>query len=131
MGPRIDHRSLDCLPRIGACVRDSRLRDAETPSPKAPPVAIAKVGQVKGSALNQRRRPLTDDGGTGPIAITESMRKLVEGYFTLKALGPARANGVGEARKSMVRNGAVRITRTKARVREVQKEPSQKQYAYL
>jgi len=32
----------------------------------------------------------------GSIAITESMRKLVEGYFTLKSLGPARVDGVGE-----------------------------------
>ena len=33
----------------------------------------------------------------GSIAIAESMRKLVEGYFTLNLLGPARINGVGEA----------------------------------
>lgn len=30
----------------------------------------------------------------GSIAITESMRKLVEGYFVLKSLGPARIKGV-------------------------------------
>jgi class 3 adenylate cyclase/predicted ATPase len=32
----------------------------------------------------------------GSVAITESMRKLVEGYFTLKSLGPARINGGSE-----------------------------------
>ncbi len=32
----------------------------------------------------------------GSIAITESVRKLVEGFFTLKSLGPARINGVSE-----------------------------------
>jgi class 3 adenylate cyclase/tetratricopeptide (TPR) repeat protein len=32
----------------------------------------------------------------GSVAITESMRKLVDGYFTLKSLGPARINGVSE-----------------------------------
>src|SRR5215469_12115890 len=33
----------------------------------------------------------------GSIAITESMRKLIEGSFTLKSLGSARINGVSEA----------------------------------
>jgi class 3 adenylate cyclase len=32
----------------------------------------------------------------GSIAISEAVRKLVEGYFTLKALGPARIKGVSE-----------------------------------
>jgi serine/threonine protein kinase/tetratricopeptide (TPR) repeat protein len=32
----------------------------------------------------------------GSIAITESVRKLVEGFFTLKSLGPVRINGVSE-----------------------------------
>ncbi len=32
----------------------------------------------------------------GSVAITESMRKLVDGYFTLKSRGPARINGVSE-----------------------------------
>jgi class 3 adenylate cyclase len=32
----------------------------------------------------------------GSIAISGTVRKLVEGYFTLKALGPARIKGVGE-----------------------------------
>ena len=32
----------------------------------------------------------------GSVAITESMRKLVDGYFTLKSLGPARINGVND-----------------------------------
>jgi class 3 adenylate cyclase/DNA-binding winged helix-turn-helix (wHTH) protein/tetratricopeptide (TPR) repeat protein len=32
----------------------------------------------------------------GSITITESVRKLVEGYFALKSLGPARINAVGE-----------------------------------
>jgi class 3 adenylate cyclase/tetratricopeptide (TPR) repeat protein len=32
----------------------------------------------------------------GSIAITESVRKLVEGFFTLKLLGPARIRGVSE-----------------------------------
>jgi class 3 adenylate cyclase len=42
----------------------------------------------------------------GSIAIAESMRKLVEGYFTLKSLGPARINGVGEAREIYEVTGA-------------------------
>jgi len=33
----------------------------------------------------------------GSIAISGAVRKLVEGYFTLKALGPARIKGVSEA----------------------------------
>jgi class 3 adenylate cyclase/tetratricopeptide (TPR) repeat protein len=33
----------------------------------------------------------------GSIAITEQVRKLVEGYFVLKPLGPARIKGVSEA----------------------------------
>jgi class 3 adenylate cyclase/tetratricopeptide (TPR) repeat protein len=33
---------------------------------------------------------------TGSIAISEQVRKLVEGYFQLKPLGPARVKGVGE-----------------------------------
>jgi class 3 adenylate cyclase/tetratricopeptide (TPR) repeat protein len=32
----------------------------------------------------------------GSIAISEGLRKLIEGYFTLKPLGPARIKGVGE-----------------------------------
>jgi len=32
----------------------------------------------------------------GSIAISEAVRKFVEGYFALKALGPARIKGVGE-----------------------------------
>ena len=32
----------------------------------------------------------------GSIAISEPVRKLVEGYFALKALGPARIKGVSE-----------------------------------
>jgi class 3 adenylate cyclase len=32
----------------------------------------------------------------GAIAISEGLRKLIEGYFTLKALGPARIKGVSE-----------------------------------
>ncbi len=32
----------------------------------------------------------------GSIAITEALRKLVEGYFLLKSLGPARIKGVSE-----------------------------------
>jgi class 3 adenylate cyclase/tetratricopeptide (TPR) repeat protein len=32
----------------------------------------------------------------GAIAISEAVRKLVEGYFTLKSLGPARIKGVSE-----------------------------------
>jgi hypothetical protein len=32
----------------------------------------------------------------GSIAISEGLRKLVEGYFTLKALGPARIKGTSE-----------------------------------
>jgi len=32
----------------------------------------------------------------GSIAISEAVRKLVEGYFTLKALGPAHIKGVSE-----------------------------------
>ena len=32
----------------------------------------------------------------GSIAITESVRKLVEGFFTLKSLGPARIHGASE-----------------------------------
>jgi class 3 adenylate cyclase len=33
----------------------------------------------------------------GSIAISEGLRKLVEGYFTLKALGPARIKGVSRS----------------------------------
>ena len=33
---------------------------------------------------------------TGSIAISEQTRKLVEGYFTVKALGPTRVKGVTE-----------------------------------
>ena len=33
---------------------------------------------------------------TGSIAVSEQTRKLVEGYFTLKALGPTRVKGVSE-----------------------------------
>src|SRR5262249_36893052 len=32
----------------------------------------------------------------GSIVISESVRKLVEGYFALKPLGPARIKGIGE-----------------------------------
>src|SRR5262249_47619441 len=32
----------------------------------------------------------------GSIAISEALRQLVEGYFTLKAMGPARIKGVSE-----------------------------------
>src|SRR5215469_8166868 len=32
----------------------------------------------------------------GSIAISEGLRKLVDGYFTLKSLGPARIKGVAE-----------------------------------
>jgi len=32
----------------------------------------------------------------GSIAISESVRKLVEGYFALKPLGPARIKGISE-----------------------------------
>ncbi len=33
---------------------------------------------------------------TGSIAVTENVRRLVEGYFELKALGPARVKGLSE-----------------------------------
>jgi class 3 adenylate cyclase len=33
---------------------------------------------------------------TGSIAVSENTRKLVEGYFTLKSLGPTRVKGVSE-----------------------------------
>ena len=32
----------------------------------------------------------------GSIAITEAARKLVEGYFALKPLGPSRVKGIAE-----------------------------------
>src|SRR5215469_12261200 len=35
-------------------------------------------------------------GAPGSITISETVRKLVEGYFVLKALGPARIKGVSE-----------------------------------
>jgi class 3 adenylate cyclase/tetratricopeptide (TPR) repeat protein len=74
--------------RVGAnvgevVVREIRIGEKHT--------EYAAVGHSTGVAAR-----LQAMAAPGSIAISESMRKLVEGYFALKPLGPARIKGVSE-----------------------------------
>ncbi|MBV8361720.1 MAG: adenylate/guanylate cyclase domain-containing protein, partial [Deltaproteobacteria bacterium] len=74
--------------RIGANVGEVVVRAIQTGDSQ---VEYTPIGHS--TSLAARLQTLANPGS---IAISESLRKLVEGYFTLKSLGPARIKGVSE-----------------------------------
>jgi class 3 adenylate cyclase len=75
--------------RVGVNTGEVVLRAIQTAQGHAEYTAI-------GHATNLAARMQTV-AATGTIATTEDTRKLCEGYFTFRALGPARVKGVSEA----------------------------------
>jgi class 3 adenylate cyclase len=62
------------------------------------------VGQVEYTAIghtNNLASRIQAVAPTGSIAISENTRKLVEGYFALKPLGPTRVKGVSERARNV------------------------------
>jgi class 3 adenylate cyclase/predicted ATPase len=74
--------------RIGANVGEVVVRSIQTGERQA---EYTPIGHS--ISLASRLQTLANPGS---IAISEGLRKLVEGYFTLKALGPARIKGSSE-----------------------------------
>jgi class 3 adenylate cyclase len=74
--------------RVGANIGEVVVRSIET---GAGQVEYTPIGHS--ISLASRLQALANPGS---IAISESLRKLVEGYFTLKPLGPARIRGSSE-----------------------------------
>src|SRR6516164_2944565 len=74
--------------RIGANAGEVVVRSIKTGEARAEYVPIGHA-----TSLAARMQALA---APGSIAISDAVRKLVEGYFALKALGPARIKGVSE-----------------------------------
>jgi class 3 adenylate cyclase/tetratricopeptide (TPR) repeat protein len=74
--------------RVGANVGEVVVRSIQTGVSQA---EYTPIGHS--TSLASRLQSLANPGS---IAISEGLRKLVEGYFTLKALGPARIKGSSE-----------------------------------
>ena len=74
--------------RVGANVGDVVVRSIQTGESQ---VEYTPIGHS--ISLASRLQALANPGS---IAISDGLRKLVEGYFTLKALGPARVKGSSE-----------------------------------
>src|SRR5215472_4044416 len=74
--------------RVGANVGEMVVREIRTGEKHA---EYAPIGHSTGVAAR-----LQALAAPGAIAISESLRKLVEGYFALKPLGPARIKGISE-----------------------------------
>ncbi|MBV8450854.1 MAG: AAA family ATPase, partial [Deltaproteobacteria bacterium] len=74
--------------RVGANVGNVVVRSIQTGESQ---VEYTPIGHS--ISLASRLQTLANPGS---IAISDSLRKLVEGYFTLKALGPARIKGSSE-----------------------------------
>jgi class 3 adenylate cyclase/predicted ATPase len=75
--------------RVGANVGDVVVRSIRTGEDR---VEYTPIGHS--ISLASRLQTLANPGS---IAISDGLRKLVEGYFTLKGLGPARIRGSSEA----------------------------------
>jgi adenylate cyclase len=75
-------KGLNLQVRVGANAGEVVVRSIET----GQHVEYTPIGHS--TSLASRLQTLA---GPGSIAISEGLRKLVEGYFTLKALGPARS----------------------------------------
>ena len=75
--------------RVGANVGEVVVRSIQTGDRQA---EYTPIGHS--ISLASRLQTLANPGS---IATTDGLRKLVEGYFTLKALGPARIKGSSEA----------------------------------
>jgi predicted ATPase/class 3 adenylate cyclase len=81
-------KGLTLLARVGVNTGEVIVRTLQTDATHAEYVPIGHA-----TSLAARLQALA---APGSIAISEAVRKLVEGYFTLKALGPARIKGVSE-----------------------------------
>ncbi len=82
-------KGLNLQARVGANVGEVVVRSIETGTGHA---EYTPIGHS--TSLASRLQTLANPGS---IAISENLRKLVDGYFTLKALGPARIRGLSEA----------------------------------
>jgi class 3 adenylate cyclase/predicted ATPase len=81
-------KGLNLQVRVGANVGDVVVRSIQTGGKK---VEYTPIGHS--ISLASRLQTLASPGS---IAISDVLRKLVDGYFTLKALGPARIRGSSE-----------------------------------
>jgi class 3 adenylate cyclase len=81
-------KGLNLQVRVGANVGDVVVRSIQTGESQ---VEYTPIGHS--ISLASRLQTLANPGS---IAISDGLRKLVEGYFTLKALGPARIKGSSE-----------------------------------
>jgi class 3 adenylate cyclase len=81
-------KGLNLQVRVGVNVGDVVVRSIQTGESQ---VEYTPIGHS--ISLASRLQTLANPGS---IAISESLRKLVAGYFTLKALGPARIKGSNE-----------------------------------
>src|SRR5262249_12430958 len=75
--------------RVGANVGEVVVREIRTGEKHT---EYAPIGHSTGVAAR-----LEALAAPGSIVISESVRKLVEGYFALKPLGPARIKGISES----------------------------------
>jgi class 3 adenylate cyclase len=82
-------KGLNLQARVGANVGDVVVRSIRTGEKQ---VEYTPIGHSM--SLASRLQALANPGS---IAISDGLRKLVDGYFTLKALGPARVKGSTEA----------------------------------
>src|SRR5215469_628209 len=82
-------KGLNLQVRVGANVGDVVVRSIQTGEKQ---VEYTPIGHS--ISLASRLQTLANPGS---IAISDGLRKLVEGYFTHKALGPARIKGSSEA----------------------------------
>jgi class 3 adenylate cyclase len=80
-------KGLNLQVRVGANAGEVVVRSIET----GQHAEYTPIGHS--TSLASRLQTLASPGS---IAISEGLRKLVEGYFTLKALGPARIKGTSE-----------------------------------
>jgi class 3 adenylate cyclase len=78
-------KGLNLQVRVGANVGDVVVRSIQTGEGQ---IEYSPIGHS--ISLASRLQTLANPGS---IAISDGLRKLVEGYFTLKALGPARIKG--------------------------------------
>jgi len=81
-------KGLTLLARVGVNTGEMVVRTIQTDATHTEYVPIGHS-----TSLAARLQALA---APGSIAISEAVRKLVEGYFTLKSLGPARIKGVSE-----------------------------------
>src|SRR6516162_8842030 len=81
-------RGINLQVRVGANVGEVVVRSIQTGEGH---VEYTPIGHS--TSLASRLQTLANPGS---IAISDSLRKLVEGYFTLRPLGPARIRGASE-----------------------------------